>query len=368
MKEKSPASQSRQSTKGGSLPPRRGPSPFWQWALSFRRGRLGSRLENQEPRSQYKAETPDSNLSTALRQVVYEHFCSERGLTRNPDLYPADRLPALSFWNHVNGSAAQGGERARATNPGPPDSNEILLNSRLPRWKRILDLVFLACTVWIWLPLMLLLMWLVKIASPGPVFYRQRRIGYRGKQFMIFKFRTMRVHAETRTHEEYLEQLIVNDAPMTKLDALDPRLIPGGRLLRAAGLDELPQIFNVLRGEMSLVGPRPCTVIEFQSYRPEQRDRVNAPPGITGYWQVNGKNKTTFKEMIAMDIFYAKNMSLSLDLSIIWKTISVIIRQAVESPAPAERQYRDEAGERRKRALEPVGVTISNYEGSPRGA
>ncbi len=189
-------------------------------------------------------------------------------------------------------------------------------------------------------------MCLVKLASPGPAFYRQRRVGYRGKQFMIFKFRTMRVNAETRTHEEYLEQLIVNDAPMTKLDALDPRLIPGGRFLRAAGLDELPQIFNVIRGEMSLVGPRPCTVIEFQSYRPEQRERVNAPPGITGFWQVNGKNKTTFKEMIAMDIFYAKNMSLSLDLAIIWKTISVIVRQALESSAPPG-QRRNEAGERR---------------------
>ena len=367
MKEKSPASQSRQSTKGGSLPPRRGPSPFWQWALSFRRGRLGSRLENQEPRSQYKAETPDSNLSTALRQVVYEHFCSERGLTRNPDLYPADRLPALSFWNHVNGSAAQGGERARARDPGPLDSNGILLNPRLPRWKRILDLVILACTLWIWLPLMLLLMWLVKIASPGPAFYRQCRIGYRGKQFMIFKFRTMRVHAETRTHEEYLEQLIVNDAPMTKLDDLDPRLIPGGRFLRAAGLDELPQVFNVIRGEMSLVGPRPCTVVEFQSYRPEQRDRVNAAPGITGYWQVNGKNKTTFKEMIAMDIFYANNMSLSLDLTIILKTISVLVRQTIESSVPAPSQGPKGAKELHNAALERVGVTISSYEGSPRG-
>jgi lipopolysaccharide/colanic/teichoic acid biosynthesis glycosyltransferase len=154
---------------------------------------------------------------------------------------------------------------------------------------------------------------------------------------------------------------------MTKLDAVDPRLILGGRFLRAAGLDELPQIFNVLRGEMSLVGPRPCTVIEFQSYRPEQRERVNAPPGITGFWQVNGKNKTTFKEMIAMDIFYANNMSLFLDLAIIWKTISVVVHQTIESFVPAQGQRRKEARELRKAALTPVGVTISSYEGSPRG-
>jgi lipopolysaccharide/colanic/teichoic acid biosynthesis glycosyltransferase len=227
--------------------------------------------------------------------------------------------------------------------------------------------VILACTVWVWLPLMVLLMCFVKLASPGPAFYRQRRIGYRGEQFMIFKFRTMRVHAETRVHEEYLEKLIVNEAPMTKLDALDPRLIPGGRFLRAAGLDELPQVFNVIRGEMSLVGPRPCTVVEFQSYRPEQRDRVNAAPGITGYWQVNGKNKTTFKEMIAMDIFYANNMSLSLDLTIIFKTISVLVRQTIESSVRAPDQSPKGPKELHNAALERVGVTISSYEGSPRG-
>ena len=273
----------------------------------------------------------------------------------------------MSFWNGVNGITADRGEMPRTANPSPQSAHGIRADARLPRWKRILDLVVLACTVWVWLPLMVLLMCFVKLASPGPAFYRQRRIGYRGEQFMIFKFRTMRVHAETRVHEEYLEKLIVNEAPMTKLDALDPRLIPGGRFLRAAGLDELPQVFNVIRGEMSLVGPRPCTVVEFQSYRPEQRDRVNAAPGITGYWQVNGKNKTTFKEMIAMDIFYANNMSLSLDLTIILKTISVLVRQTIQSSVPAPSQGPKGAKELHNAALERVGVTISSYEGSPRG-
>ena len=364
MKEKSPASQSGQSTKGGSLPLRRGPLPVGKQVLPFRQGGSGSRLKSEAPTSGCEAKAPDSDVAMVLRQVIYQRFCSERGLNRSPDSCAAGRVPSASSSNHINGFVLLGSREACAPNPDAPDLNAILLDARLPQWKRIADLVLLACTAWIWLPLMLLVMCLVKLASPGPAFYRQPRIGYRGKQFMIFKFRTMRVHAETRTHEEYLEQLIVNDAPMTKLDALDPRLIPGGRFLRAAGLDELPQVFNVIRGEMSLVGPRPCTVVEFQSYRPEQRDRVNAAPGITGYWQVNGKNKTTFKEMIAMDIFYAKNMSLSLDLTIIWKTISVVIRQAIESPAPAEGQHRNRSGELRNGALEPVGVTISNYERS----
>ena len=152
---------------------------------------------------------------------------------------------------------------------------------------------------------------------------------------MIFKFRSMKVNADTQAHEKYVEELIANGSPMTKLDAADPRLIPGGRLFRAMGLDELPQVLNVLWGEMSLVGPRPCTVSEFQRYRPEHRCRVDARPGLTGLWQVNGKNRTTFNEMIAMDIYYAQNMSLKLDLQIICKTVPAILRQTRESSAAA---------------------------------
>jgi lipopolysaccharide/colanic/teichoic acid biosynthesis glycosyltransferase len=119
---------------------------------------------------------------------------------------------------------------------------------------------------------------------------------------------------------------------MIKLDATgDPRLILGGKFLRATGLDELPQIFNVLKGEMSLVGPRPCTVGEFECYAPEQRARVNALPGLTGQWQVNGKNRTTFRQMIEMDIFYSRNISLSLDLKIILRTLPAIVGQLSDS-------------------------------------
>ena len=149
---------------------------------------------------------------------------------------------------------------------------------------------------------------------------------------MMLKFRTMKVNVETQSHERHLEQLIHADCPMTKLDASgDPRIISGGTILRATGLDELPQLFNVLRREMSFVGPRPCTPHEFQRYQPWQKERVNAAPGLTGYWQVNGKNKTTFTEMIKMDIFYTKNMSFWLDLTIMLKTFPAIFMQLVES-------------------------------------
>ncbi len=249
------------------------------------------------------------------------------------------------------------GDAAFSPNRGERNGNSLRPETRDLRWKRILDLAILTCTVWIWLPVTLLVMCVVKLSSSGPAIYRQRRVGYRGEQFMIFKFRTMYVNAETRTHEEYLDQLMVNDVPMTKLDAMDKRLAPCGRFLRAVGLDELPQIFNVIRGEMSLVGPRPCTVIEFRRYRPEQRGRVNALPGITGYWQVNGKNRTTFNEMIAMDLFYANNMSLWLDLAIIWQTIPSILTQTLASSTPAQ-------DEPCKAVFEPIGAARSNYERS----
>lgn len=184
---------------------------------------------------------------------------------------------------------------------------------------------------------MLLLMLLTRIASPGPVFYWQKRVGLGGKEFFIWKLRTMKVSAETQTHERYLEELMRSDCPMTKLDAYgDRRLAPFGRILRASGLDELPQIFNVLRGEMSLVGPRPCTPNEFAHYEPWQRNRVNGLPGLTGYWQINGKNKTTFNEMIMMDLFYLKNLSLLLDLKIMFKTCSVVAEQVIESKLLAQ--------------------------------
>ena len=151
---------------------------------------------------------------------------------------------------------------------------------------------------------------------------------------MMLKFRSMRVSTETQSHENHFARLVQTNARMTKLDAVgDPRLIPGGRILRAAGLDELPQLFNVLRGEMSIVGPRPCTPHELKNYKVSQHERFDAVPGLTGHWQVNGKNRTTFTDMIDLDIFYSRNKSLWLDLTIIAKTIPALVGQLQESRA-----------------------------------
>ena len=210
----------------------------------------------------------------------------------------------------------------------------VRLSGRIPRWKRVFDIALIAATLPIWLPLLLAVMLWIKLVSPGSIFYRQERVGYRRRRFMIFKFRTMHVNAETRSHEEYFAHLMNADCPMTKLDVLDDtRLIRGGRMLRASGLDELPQLFNVLFGHMSLVGPRPCLPNEFARYTPAQQERVNAPPGLTGYWQVNGKNNTTFSEMIAMDIFYSQHMSPWLDVRIILKTVPALLFQTLETRA-----------------------------------
>ena len=225
------------------------------------------------------------------------------------------------------------GESDGAAWPQPYSPKEFA--AALPIWKRLLDLFIVALLFPFWLPIMTLSALWVAITSPGPVFYRQPRIGFKGRRFMLIKFRTMKVNAETHMHEAYLEHLIVSDRPMIKLDATgDPRLIFGGKFLRATGLDELPQIFNVLKGEMSLVGPRPCTVGEFERYALDQRARVNALPGLTGLWQVNGKNQTTFREMIEMDIFYSRNISLSLDLKIIVRTLPAILRQLSDTARP----------------------------------
>ena len=196
--------------------------------------------------------------------------------------------------------------------------------------KRLFDISLLILALPLLVPLLFIVSGMVLLVSRGPVIFRQERVGRMGRRFMCYKFRTMRVDAETVVHQQHLNELIRSELPMTKLDNKgDTRLIPFGRLLRATGLDELPQCFNVLRGEMSLIGPRPCTPYEFQYYLPSQKKRFQVPPGITGLWQVSGKNKTTFTQMAEFDVFYATNHSIRMDLEILLLTVPVVVRQIV---------------------------------------
>jgi lipopolysaccharide/colanic/teichoic acid biosynthesis glycosyltransferase len=204
----------------------------------------------------------------------------------------------------------------------------------LPLWKRALDIAIILALS----PGLILIggavAMVVLCGSRGPVFFRQRRVGFKGREFTCFKFRTMHVNVETDSHRGHTTQLIKSETPMVKLDAKrDPRLIPLAPALRATGLDELPQLLNVLRGEMSVVGPRPCVPYEYELYEPWQKRRFDAVPGLTGLWQVSGKNRTTFSQMIQLDIEYARRMSLAFDLLIILKTLPALWRQCLDMRA-----------------------------------
>ena len=202
----------------------------------------------------------------------------------------------------------------------------------LPAWKRGLDISILIFTAPITVPLMLVIAALIKILSPGPVFFRQERIGYKGRPFTCFKFRTMKAAAETSSHEAHLQQLVTSsDTPMKKLDDVDTRIIPVfGPILRASGLDELAQIFNVMNKEMSFVGPRPCIRYEYEKFGLRERARFDCLPGLTGLWQVSGKNNLTFKQMIDLDVAYAHNLSFGRDLSIVFRTFPVLFDQIAQ--------------------------------------
>ena len=195
-------------------------------------------------------------------------------------------------------------------------------------WKRGLDLGCIMLSLPFVLPLMALIVLWIRLVSRGPALFRQERIGKDGERFVLYKFRSMKMNSGTSRHENYLRQLVKSDSPMVKLDLLcDSRLIPAGCLLRAAGLDELPQLLNVLKGEMSLVGPRPCLPQELAYFSEQQMERFDALPGLTGSWQVSGKNESTFSEMNAMDINYVRRATFVMDLRIMLRTPSVLIHQ-----------------------------------------
>jgi len=215
---------------------------------------------------------------------------------------------------------------------------KIAVGHKTPFWKRAMDIFFSSVSLLVLSPLLLFVAIMIKLVSPGPVFFKQKRVGRSGKIFTIYKFRTMKVNNNASEHQEYLKELINGDSnsekPMVKLKN-DPRVIPMGTILRKASIDELPQLINVLLGEMSLIGPRPCIPYEAEEYLRWHERRFDIIPGLTGLWQVSGKNKTTFKEMIRLDIEYSLRRSFWLDIKILFKTPMVVLSQAFENlPVP----------------------------------
>ncbi|MES2693307.1 MAG: sugar transferase [Verrucomicrobiota bacterium] len=202
----------------------------------------------------------------------------------------------------------------------------------IPYWKRALDLLGCALALPFFAIAFVFVGGWIALVSRGSVFFRQERVGYMGRRFMLYKFRTMHEGSDVASHRSHFSALVSAKRPMQKLDATrDSRVIPGGWLLRASGLDELPQLLNVLRGEMSIVGPRPCIPYEYEQYSPWQRARFNTAPGLTGLWQVSGKNRTTFEEMIRFDIAYSKTKSLWLDLKIVALTLPALWTQIADT-------------------------------------
>jgi lipopolysaccharide/colanic/teichoic acid biosynthesis glycosyltransferase len=204
-----------------------------------------------------------------------------------------------------------------------------------PRWKRVLDVAGAGFGMVLLSPLMAVTALAIKITSRGPVMYRQVRLGKHGAPFVLYKFRSMYWNTDENIHREYVTKLIhgqleeINqgdkDNPLYKMKS-DPRVTPIGAIIRKTSIDELPQFFNVLRGEMSLVGPRPPLSYEASEYQVWHLRRIlEMRPGITGLWQVGGRSETTFDDMVRLDIQYIRDCSLFLDLKILLKTIAVVV-------------------------------------------
>lgn len=200
------------------------------------------------------------------------------------------------------------------------------------RVKRGADLVIAALGLVLLAPLFAMIALGITASSRGPVIFRQHRIGKGGKPFEFIKFRSMLTDADATTHKEYVTAFISGSGRAQKASSCrtykiqdDPRIFPFGRFLRKTSLDEFPQLYNVLRGEMSLVGPRPCLPYEWDCYDEWHKNRLEILPGCTGLWQTLGRSSVTFEEMVILDLYYISNMSLWLDLRIVLQTFPVIL-------------------------------------------
>jgi lipopolysaccharide/colanic/teichoic acid biosynthesis glycosyltransferase len=200
--------------------------------------------------------------------------------------------------------------------------------------KRLLDVVGALLALVLLSPVMLAVALAVRLSSPGPVIFRQTRLGHGGRPFAFCKFRSMRTDSDDRVHRAFVADFVKGQgtpeggaaAAPFKLQA-DPRITPIGAFLRRSSLDELPQLFNVLRGHMSLVGPRPPIPYEVEHYQSWHLRRIlSARPGITGLWQVEGRSRVTFNDMVRMDLRYIRECSLGLDLRILLKTVVVVFK------------------------------------------
>jgi lipopolysaccharide/colanic/teichoic acid biosynthesis glycosyltransferase len=197
--------------------------------------------------------------------------------------------------------------------------------------KRGLDLLLAGIGLILVSPLLAAIWLAVRLSSPGPAVFRQERLGLRQRPFTMYKFRSMTTGNSDAVHRAYVSRMLAGDGAETvnglyKLDG-DPRVTKVGAWLRKTSLDELPQLVNIVKGEMSLVGPRPVLAWEAELFRPEAMDRFNARPGLTGLWQVSGRSRLTMPQALALDVEYVHRQSLWLDLSILVRTVPAQLRR-----------------------------------------
>lgn len=251
---------------------------------------------------------PDTDHSGA--QTLQERLCDvlgrgDSGWECKFFVYPQDSLPALS-----------------AEPPAGTEAVDALFERRLPMWKRGLDIVGASLAIILTLPIMLFTAIAIKATSKGPVLFCQKRAGLGGRPFTIYKFRTMLDGAEEL--KASLRARSEQDGPAFKIKH-DPRITTVGKYLRKTCIDEFPQFWNVLCGDMSLVGPRPLPIDEAANCEPWQRRRMSVTPGLTCTWQVSGGMRIPFIEWMRMDIRYANSQRLLGDLALLWKTLWVVV-------------------------------------------
>ncbi|MEO8285670.1 MAG: sugar transferase [Chloroflexota bacterium] len=219
-----------------------------------------------------------------------------------------------------------------------PESPATLTPTRrrlfYPAVKRALDVMIATIAIILISPVGLIIAAVIKLDSRGPVLFKQTRLGLGGRPFTFYKFRTMICNADSKLHSEYVQSLIRNELPENKDGKIpaegyklvrDPRITRVGSVLRKTSLDEIPQLINVIKGEMSLVGPRPPLPYEVEVYQDWHKQRLDAIPGLTGWWQVMGRSQVSFDEMVRMDLEYISSCSLMLDLKIMLLTIPAVI-------------------------------------------
>jgi exopolysaccharide biosynthesis polyprenyl glycosylphosphotransferase len=284
----------------------------------------------------YKNKTVIGVIFTELHQDNPAiHTILERVNAGFRALLTSEQIAAIAVSVHVYPHRDLGAPNASADDKLYPGQKRQISANLL---KRVIDILGSLVLLVVLAPLFVLVGVAIKLTSEGPIFFRQTRVGQLGRPFTLLKFRSMYVDADSKVHEQYVQEFVArgkdgSGAPEAlKQDGLfklsrDPRVTPLGRFIRKTSLDELPQLFNVLLGRMSLVGPRPPTDYEVKCYDPWHMRRVlEARPGLTGLWQVKGRSRTTFEDMVRLDLSYIDKWSLWDDLKILLQTPWVVLK------------------------------------------